>query len=129
MTSTTGSTTRHWAQLSRASQVNVAGMLSAVVGIVIQIAAGVDYPTIPPGPILLAVASGLIVFGTRRWVLIAGVIVPLFLLVGGTIASFAKDNLWDPAEPAQFAGLLIQALGQATALLAGVLAVRARWSR
>ena len=104
-------------------------MLSAVVGIVVQIAAGIDYPTIPPGPILLLIASALIVFGTGRWGLLAGIIVPGFLVVGGTIASFPRDDLWDPGEPAEFAGLLIQALGQGIALLAGIRAVQRGWSR
>ncbi len=39
---------------------NVAGMLVAVAGIVVQIATGVDYPTIPPGPIILLVAAGIV---------------------------------------------------------------------
>lgn len=103
---------------------NVAGMLVAVVGIVIQIATGVDYPTIPPGPIILLVAAGIVAVGRWRWSPIVGVVVPAFLLVGGTIAGFANDELWDPGEPGQFFGLVVQAVGVIAALIGGVRALR-----
>jgi hypothetical protein len=35
--------------LSAAGKLNVAGLVAAAAGIVIQIASGADYPTIPPG--------------------------------------------------------------------------------
>ncbi len=124
MTTRSKGTSTGWAGLTHASQINVAGMLVAIIGIVIQIAAGVDYPTIPPGPIVLAVASAVVVFRPRRWSRYVGVIVPAFLLIGGTIASFARDELWDTSEPAQFIGLFIQAAAQAVALAAGLRALR-----
>jgi hypothetical protein len=82
-----------FSSLPTASKVNVAAMVIAIIGIVIQIAAGVDYPPIPPGPIILAVAAGLAVFTRRRWASILAVIVPLFLTVGGTIAFIANDDM------------------------------------
>lgn len=100
----------------------------AIVGIVIQIAAGMDYPTIPPGPIILGLASAAIVFRPRRWSRYVGILVPAFLLIGGAIASFARDGLWDTNEPGQFIGLFIQAAGQAVALAAGVRALQAQRS-
>jgi hypothetical protein len=102
----------------------VAGMLVAVVGIVIQIVTGVDYPTVPPGPIVLLVAAGIVAVGRWRWSPIVGVVVPAFLLVGGTIAGFANDELWDPGEPGQFFGLVVQAVGVIAALIGGVRALR-----
>ena len=79
--------------LPTASKVNVAAMVVAIVGIVIQIAAGVDYPPVPPGPIILAVAVALVLFTRRRWAAIVAVIVPVFLTVGGTIAFLADDEM------------------------------------
>jgi hypothetical protein len=112
--------------LSRASWLNIAGMLVAVAGIVIQIATGVDYPTIPPGPIILLAAVGIVALGRWRWSPIVGVIVPAFLLVGGTIAGFANDELWDLGEPGQFFGLVVQAVGVIAGLIGGVRALARR---
>lgn len=124
MTSPSSETARARSPLSNASRMNVAGMLVAVVGIVIQIVTGVDYPTIPPGPIVLLVAAGIVAVGRWRWSPIVGVVVPAFLLVGGTIAGFANDELWDPGEPGQFFGLVVQAVGVIAALIGGVRALR-----
>jgi hypothetical protein len=124
MTSPSSETARARSPLSDASRLNVAGMLVAVVGIVIQIVTGVDYPTVPPGPIVLLVAAGIVAVGRWRWSPIVGVVVPAFLLVGGTIAGFANDELWDPGEPGQFFGLVVQAVGVIAALIGGVRALR-----
>jgi hypothetical protein len=56
------STTR----LSRAGRLNALGLLVAAAGIMIQYLSGVDYPTIPPGPIILLAAAGAVVFGPWR---------------------------------------------------------------
>jgi hypothetical protein len=101
-------------------------MLVAVVGIVIQIASGVDYPTIPPGPIILLVATAIVALGRWRWSPIVGVIVPAFLLVGGAIAGVANDELWNLDEPGQFFGLLVQTIGVITALIGGIRALPRR---
>jgi hypothetical protein len=115
--------------LSTVAKINIAGLLAAAVGIVIQIASGVDYPTVPPGLIILLVAAGLVAFARRAWVAIAGVIVPLFLLVGGTISSTGRDNLADFGDFGQFAGTLIQLVGVVVALVAGPFAVRSLRTR
>jgi hypothetical protein len=53
----------------------------------IQIASGAEYPTIPPGLIILLAAAGVVALATRwRWTTIDEVIVSLFLLVGGALA-------------------------------------------
>ena len=68
-------------------------MAVAIVGIVVQIALGVDYPTVPPGPILLAAAVVLVIFAPWRWAPVAGAVVPLFLVVGGSLAAVGNaDN-------------------------------------
>jgi hypothetical protein len=111
--------------LSNAARTNVAALLVAAVGIVIQIAAGVDYPAVPPGLIILLVAAGLVTFGRWAWTSIIGVIVPLFLLIGGIIAPTGRDNLAHPGDFGQFAGTLIQLVAVAIALVAGLLVLRA----
>jgi hypothetical protein len=43
---------------SAAGKLNVAGLVAAAAGIAIQIASGADYPTVPPGLILVLAAAG-----------------------------------------------------------------------
>ena len=123
MTSHPNETARSRPALSSASWMNIDGMLVAVVGILIQIATGVDYPTIPPGPIILLVAVAIVALGRWRWSPIVGVIVPAFMLVGGTIAGIANDELWDLGEPGQVFGLLVQTGGVVAALIGGIRAL------
>jgi hypothetical protein len=54
------------AQLSPAARLNAAGLVVAVAGIMIQYVSGVDFLTIPPGPIILLVAAAVVVFGPWR---------------------------------------------------------------
>src|SRR6266516_1287609 len=92
-------------RLSPAASLTVAGLVVAAAGIVIQIASGADYPTIPPGLIILLVAAGVVALGIRwRWTSLVGVIVPLFLLVGGALAPQARDQLSDPTRVGVFIG-------------------------
>jgi hypothetical protein len=128
MTSTTQNGHTGLSSLSAATKTNAAAMVAAIVGIVIQIAAGVDYPTIPPGPIILGVAVALVLFTRWPWVAYVGVIVPLFLLVGGIIAAVANEDngLRDPGDIAAFGGSVLQVVAVVIALVAGVQALRER---
>jgi len=111
--------------LSPAASLTVAGLLAAAASIVIQIASGADYPTIPPGLVILLAAAGLVALATRsRWTTIVGVIVSLFLLVGGALAPQARAQLGDPAQVGVFIGTVIQLLALVVALVAGVAATR-----
>jgi hypothetical protein len=111
--------------LSAAGKLNVAGLVAAAAGIVIQIASGADYPTVPPGLIILLAAAGLVALGARwRWTTIVGVAVPTFLLVGGAIAQQARDQLGDPGQVGVFLGTVVQLLAMAVALVAGLVAAR-----
>jgi hypothetical protein len=108
---------------SAAGKLNVAGLVAAAAGIVIQIASGADYPTVPPGLIILLAAAGLVALGARwRWTTIVGVVVPAFLLVGAVVASQARDQLGDPGQVGVFVGTVVQLLATAVALVAGVAA-------
>jgi hypothetical protein len=111
--------------LSAAGKLTVAGLVVAAAGIVIQIASGAEYPTVPPGLIILLVAAGLVALGARwRWTIIVGVIVSLFLLVGGALAPQSRDQLGDPGQVGVFIGTVIQLLALVVALVAGVAATR-----
>jgi hypothetical protein len=46
-----------------AAKLQVAGLVVAAAGIVIQIASGADYPTVPPGLIILLAAAVLVALG------------------------------------------------------------------
>jgi hypothetical protein len=113
-------------RLSGSGRLNVVGTVVAAAGILVQYFADVeDFPTIPPGPIILLAAAALVAFGSWRWTPAVGVIVPLFVLVGGVIATMAGNGaLTDPAEVGGFTGAVIQFLGLITAVAAGIVAAR-----
>jgi hypothetical protein len=114
---------------SRLRLINVAGLLGAAVGIVIQIASGVDYPRVPPGLILLLGTAALVIGTGWRWVTYLAVVVPLFLLVGGSIAPTGRNNLTDPGSFGPFIGTVIQMTAVVVAFAAGALALRTRSDR
>lgn len=103
-------------------------MVVAIGAIIWQIAAGVDYPTVPPGPIILGVAVLVVLFVRARWARVAGIVVPLVLLVGGMIASVAADDnaLRHPGDASPFLATVIQLAAVAVALVAGIVAFRDR---
>jgi hypothetical protein len=112
-------------RLAAAAKLTMAGLVVAAAGIVIQIASGAEYPTVPPGPIILLATAGLVAFGARwRWTIIVGVIVSLFLLAGGALAPQTRDQLGDPTQVGVFIGTVIQLLALVVALVAGVAATR-----
>ena len=109
-----------------AIKVNALAMVVAIGAIIWQIAAGVDYPTVPPGPIILGVAVLVVLFVRATWARIVGIVVPLFLLVGGTIASVADDDnaLRHPGDASPFVATVLQFAAVAIALVAGIVAFR-----
>jgi hypothetical protein len=118
--------------LSPAGKLNVAAMLAAAGGMVLQIASGSElFPTIPPGPIILVAGAALVAVAPWRWTAIVGVVVPLFLVVGGVLASLNSgdflDQLTNPGEVGIFAGSVVQVLGVLTALGAGIVAAVERY--
>jgi hypothetical protein len=56
------------AQIDRspAARLLVVGLAVASAGMLVQYASGVDYPTIPPGPIISPLAAGVVAFGPLR---------------------------------------------------------------
>jgi hypothetical protein len=116
------------ARLSSAARLNAAGLVIAAAGIMIQYFSGEDFPTIPPGPIILLAAAGVVVFGTWRRTPVVGLVAAAFVSLGGVIATIAGNGfdstLGDPSGVGGFVGALVQIAGLAIALPAGVAAVR-----
>jgi hypothetical protein len=110
------------------AMLNVVGLVVAAAGIMIQYVSGVDYPTIPPGLIILLAAAAVVAFGPWRWSPVVGLVAALFLSVGGAIATIAgngfSETLGDPGEIGGFVGAVVQIAGLAIALPAGIVAAR-----
>jgi hypothetical protein len=82
-------------RLSTPAKLNVAALIVAAGGILLQIGSGSEaYPTIPPGPIILLAGAGIVALGPWRWSTIIGVAVPLLLTVGAIIAAAAGARGW-----------------------------------
>lgn len=111
--------------MSAAGKLNVAGLVVAAAGIVIQIASGADYPTVPRGLIIFLAAAALVALATRwGWTSVVGVIAPAFLLVGAAIAPKTRDHPGDPSRMGVLVGTVGQLLALVVALIAGVVATR-----
>ncbi len=106
----------------------VAGLVTAAVGVIVLILVGVPgFPLIPPGPIILLVAAGLVAFLPWRWAPVLGLLAAVFLSVGAVLSGATAAMLATPSAPGPFVGAVIQVIGLAVALVAGVPAtVRAR---
>lgn len=114
------------AGLTTAEKVSAAGMILAAAGIEIQIVAGSDlFPTIPPGPVILIVGAGLVAFGPRTWARYVALVIPIFLLVGATIAGSVATDSWidqlrQPDQTGIFLGTVLQFSATVIALAAGI---------
>jgi hypothetical protein len=121
------------ARVSPAARLNAAGLVLAAGGIMIQYVSGVDFPTIPPGPIILLIAAAVVLFGRWRRAPVVGLVAAAFVSVGGVIATIAGNGfdstLGDPSEVGGFLGAVVQIAGLAIALPAGIVAVRSFASR
>jgi hypothetical protein len=104
-------------------RIDAAALLLAILGMVIQIASGVKYPTVPPGVVIIAVAALLITFAPWPPVRLLGLLVPLFVLVGGIISTTGRTDLGHPGQFGPFIGTVIQFAGLAIAVAAGAAAV------
>jgi hypothetical protein len=93
--------------------------LLAAVGIGIQIAAGADYPVVPPGAIILVAAAAVCLLWRRWWALLLPAAVALLLLVGGALAPNTADNL--DAGGGRMWGTLLQLAAMVVGLVVTVL--------
>lgn len=104
------------------TRLTVGALLIAAVGILLQYIAGVgDFPTIPPGPIILVVLAGVIAFTPWRWIPILGTVMGGWLVVG-FFQNESVDRLTDLTPILAYIGLWIQAAGVVVAIIAGGIA-------
>ncbi len=111
--------------LSTAGRVAVASLAFAATAIAFQRLTGVgaQFPTVPPGLILLlgAIAAHLLI--PRWWAPVVGTAIPLMIAVGGFIAPEAREAIGEPGEVDVFLGTLAVLAGAAAAAVAGAIAV------
>lgn len=104
----------------------VVALLVAIAGMVVQIASGVKYPTVPPGVVILAVVALLVAFVPWPGIRVLGLLAPLFILVGGFVSHTGRTNISHVSPFGPFLGTLVQFAGLAAAVLAS-LAGLAEW--
>jgi hypothetical protein len=106
-------------QLTTVRKLAVGGLITAAMGIVVQILGGADYPTVPPGVLLLLAAAGL--FALRKpWASLIGVLIAVFISIGAVVAPNMGDQLGEPSAVGVFTGTVIQLVGLAVGLLCGL---------
>ncbi|MFD4527878.1 hypothetical protein ACFWP7_28895 [Streptomyces sp. NPDC058470] len=105
--------------MTMARKLTIGGLTIAAAGIVVQILGGADYPTVPPGALLLLAAAGF--FALRnRWTPLIGVLIPVFIAIGAVATPNMGDQLGDTSEALTFAGTVIQLVGLAVGLICGL---------
>ena len=104
------------------------GLVVGALGIAILWASGVEFPVYPPPGIIILVAGTLFV-GLARWPWAPGVgaVLGLFVTVGFLISPTGLSNLVGEAGTSVAIGQGIQVIGVLTALIAGVIAIRANY--
>jgi len=105
-----------------ATKLTIGALLVSAVGILLQYLSGVgDFPTIPPGPIILTILAGIIAFAPWRWIPILSSVMGIALIVGFFLNE-SVDRLTDVTPILGLVGLWIQAAGMVVAIAAGVMA-------
>lgn len=105
----------------------VAGLITCGVGLVILKIAGVEVPIVPPGLVVVLVATVLVVTVQRRWVAFVAIAAALAEAVS-LIGSGSARSLSDSDDPTAFAGTCIRLVGIVVTLVAGVHLARQRMS-
>ncbi|MBA2277172.1 MAG: hypothetical protein H0W06_05355 [Chloroflexia bacterium] len=106
---------------SPARTVTVIALVAIAAGIVIQIAAGIDFPTIPPGLFVTLVPAALIAFTSWRWTPILGTVVGVMLIVGFFLSG-ETDRAFDPSPLGGLVGLWLMFVAEVVAIVAGIIA-------
>jgi hypothetical protein len=111
--------------LSTAGRVAVASLAFASTAIAFQRLTGVgaQFPTVPPGLILLLVAIAAHLLIPRWWAAAVGTAIPLMIAVGGVVAPEAREAISDPGDVDAFVGTLAVFAGAAVAAVAGAITV------
>jgi hypothetical protein len=111
-------------RLSNAARLNVTGLVLTAAGMLLQLAAGSKlYPSLA-GPIVLLAAAAIVAFGRGRWTRWVGLVVPLVLGVGATIAAVMTgefiDQLTDIGQVGILSGSVMHVMGLIAAVAGGV---------
>lgn len=103
-----------------AIKICVAGLLTAACGIVIQyLTLPEDFPTVPPGPVVLIAAAAFVALAVRWWWSpFVGVGVALMIAIGGLVSGGVASNLTGSVGPAIGAGVML--FGLVATVVAGV---------
>ena len=100
---------------------NIIAQLGIALGIVIQIATGVEgYPTIPPGAVIAVVVAVLLAVVRWRYVVVLGLLLPVWMAIGAVADHGTRDRLGDPGEVGPFLGTLIQVIAVAVGIVTGL---------
>jgi hypothetical protein len=115
---------------SGARTATVLGLVVGAVGIAILWASGVEFPIYPPPGIVILLAGAVFVsLATWPWAPGVGAFLGLFVLVGFLISPTGLSNLSGEAGTSVAVGQGIQVAGVLTALIAGVIAMRANYRK
>lgn len=106
----------HMTPLNRATLVTVTGLVAGAVGLVIQKAAGVEMPPVPPGLIILTVVAVLVAVTRWRWTLVLAVLAALAEMPGFVGSAIDADTA------GELGGALVRGVGVTAALVAGIAA-------
>jgi hypothetical protein len=118
----------HVRAASPAGKATVVALITAAVGVAIQIAAGAPYPTVPPVFFILLIPAGLIALGRWWWAPIFAVLAGVFLTIG-LFAAGEAGRLVHPTSAADSFGLWMQMVAVLAATVSGALAVRTNLRR
>lgn len=106
---------------NRSTAVQISGLVTAAVGILVLFVVGVVTAPIPVGTVVLLTAAAVVAFVPWRWASAVGLAVTLYLIVGFVLNETAS-RLSDPAGAGELIGSLALALGLFLASVGGVVA-------
>jgi hypothetical protein len=115
-----GGTARHPAVIA-----SLSALLLLAVSIAGQIAAGADYPTVPPGLVIPLVAAGLPAWRTNGWTTGLALGVGLFIGVGAILTPNTGDHL-SSGDTALIASTIAELVALTTLVIAGAAACLTR---
>lgn len=104
---------------NRSTAVQLTGLVTAAVGILVLFIVGVVTAPVPVGTIVLLAAAAVVAFVPRRWAPAVGLAVTLSLILGFVLDETAS-RLADSAGAGELVGSLALALGLFMAAVGGV---------
>jgi peptidoglycan/LPS O-acetylase OafA/YrhL len=126
-TTSTSETTRNdtGTARSRAGVATLCALLLLAASIAGQIAAGADYPTVPPGLVIALVAAGLVAWRTNRWTTGLALGIGLFIGAGAVLTPDTGDHL-SSGDTALIAFTAAELVALTALVIAGAAATLAR---